>query len=963
MPEKPKGYADSYSFNRKTTFLEKELHDHIQATNNPHGVTKAQIGLANVDNTSDSEKPLSEIQKAYIDNNTVKLLHIEVKDKNKPNQVTFTLENQEEVEIDSDILDLSNIRPKYDLNGNEFLTSYASDLRIANDGTWQLFSADGNIIRKGKINVSSSGIQDVKFIYDEETHKAFLIFEFEDGSRKQCEITSLITEILDQVDTEIDSKLADIDSKIETKQDKLISGTNIKTLNGQSLLGEGDIHIEAGDSLEPGEGIIITGSTISVDTQVIATKEDIPTKVSDLENDLQYATIGQIKDFTAGDGITITGSTISVDNSIARTSELNSKISQVETELENKQDTIPDLESIRTKANSAVQPDELEDYAKASSLTAAVDRITANEASITAQASSISNLQASITTLDTSKQNVITDLDDIRAGASLGQTAVQPADLTTALQDYVTSESLDNILTDYASSASVTSLQTAVNNINSTITTIESTISSIQSDLSNKADRSELPTVNDSLITFVQGTVTLGTISLNQASAGTIIIPQGEQGAVDWNDIQNKPTFATVSTSGSYNDLIDKPTIPTKTSELTNDSGFIDNSALAGYATETYVDNTASTLSAAIAAKQDTITDLATIRYKAENAVQPDDLNSYATTGYVDAAASTLSADIQTKQDVISDLATIRSGAQLGTTALQSVPAEYVTDTELASALTPINASIDNITVSVATLSDRVNAVESTISSLATVAKSGSYEDLTNKPTIGDAQITLIQGTVTLGTFSVNETSGKSIHIPEVPAVTVTQDLTAGTKIAEIQVGTVTTELYAPSGGGGGTANYQELANKPYIGETELAGGTLNKNYISAKAVKGTYIVVADATEMNGLPADVSNVEGTVVYVKATGVTYRRKSVENVLTWLPDNPITELRINGVAITPTIGDAGSKGLINIPLATTITYDPNSADGGYVASDDAQIPSVGAVKKLLYSQVTSVLVDDY
>lgn len=33
-------------------------------------------------------------------------------------------------------------------------------------------------------------------------------------------------------------------------------------------------------------------------------------------------------------------------------------------------------------------------------------------------------------------------------------------------------------------------------------------------------------------------------------------------GSVDWDDITNKPNFATVATSGSYNDLSDKPTIP-----------------------------------------------------------------------------------------------------------------------------------------------------------------------------------------------------------------------------------------------------------------------------------------------------------------------------------------------------------------------------------------------------------------
>ena len=43
--------------------------------------------------------------------------------------------------------------------------------------------------------------------------------------------------------------------------------------------------------------------------------------------------------------------------------------------------------------------------------------------------------------------------------------------------------------------------------------------------------------------------------------------------------------LATVATSGSYNDLTNKPTIPTTTGELTNDSGFITSAALSGYAT------------------------------------------------------------------------------------------------------------------------------------------------------------------------------------------------------------------------------------------------------------------------------------------------------------------------------------------------------------------------------------------
>lgn len=35
-----------------------------------------------------------------------------------------------------------------------------------------------------------------------------------------------------------------------------------------------------------------------------------------------------------------------------------------------------------------------------------------------------------------------------------------------------------------------------------------------------------------------------------------------ESGPVDWSDVQNKPSFASVATSGSYNDLADRPVLP-----------------------------------------------------------------------------------------------------------------------------------------------------------------------------------------------------------------------------------------------------------------------------------------------------------------------------------------------------------------------------------------------------------------
>ena len=46
----------------------------------------------------------------------------------------------------------------------------------------------------------------------------------------------------------IDADVAQLTKDVQEKQDKLVSGTNIKTINGQSLLGGGDITIEGGGS-------------------------------------------------------------------------------------------------------------------------------------------------------------------------------------------------------------------------------------------------------------------------------------------------------------------------------------------------------------------------------------------------------------------------------------------------------------------------------------------------------------------------------------------------------------------------------------------------------------------------------------------------------------------------------------------------------------------------------------------
>lgn len=76
-------------------------------------------------------------------------------------------------------------------------------------------------------------------------------------------------------------------------------------------------------------------------------------------------------------------------------------------------------------------------------------------------------------------------------------------------------------------------------------------------DLSNTPT---IPTVGSGIITITQGGTSKGSFSVNQTTAQTIEIDAG--GAASWDDIQGKPSFAVVATTGSYTDLADKPTIP-----------------------------------------------------------------------------------------------------------------------------------------------------------------------------------------------------------------------------------------------------------------------------------------------------------------------------------------------------------------------------------------------------------------
>ena len=106
-------------------------------------------------------------------------------------------------------------------------------------------------------------------------------------------------------------------------------------------------------------------------------------------------------------------------------------------------------------------------------------------------------------------------------------------------------------------------------------------------DLSNKP---AIPTVNDATITITQGGTTKGTFTLNQSSNATIALDAGGSGgntrdtwygsqaqfdAIPENQLDENTDYY-ISGPVQWNDIANKPTIPTRVSQLQNDSEYVE---------------------------------------------------------------------------------------------------------------------------------------------------------------------------------------------------------------------------------------------------------------------------------------------------------------------------------------------------------------------------------------------------
>ena len=253
-------------------------------------------------------------------------------------------------------------------------------------------------------------------------------------------------------------------SDLNSKQDTLVSGQNIKTINGQSVIGEGNIEIQ--------------------------------------QSELPIASANTLGGVKVGAGLSInpeSGVLSTTGGGTADSVEWDNVLSKPE-------DIVNITERLASKLDTATYNSEKSSFA------------TKDELNSKADASAITDMAT--------------------------QTWVQDKGyLTEVPSNYVTDSELTEGLAgkqdkgNYALKSDLNTLAT-------------------KEELATKADASALSSKQDTLVSgtnikTINGETILG--------SGNLVI---QSGTSNWDDIQGKPQFAEVATSGDYNDLINKPTIP-----------------------------------------------------------------------------------------------------------------------------------------------------------------------------------------------------------------------------------------------------------------------------------------------------------------------------------------------------------------------------------------------------------------
>ena len=362
-------------------------------------------------------------------------------------------------------------------------------------------------------------------------------------------------------------------TQLNSKQDTLVSGQNIKTINGQSVIGEGNIDITGGgtitvdselstDSENPVQNKVITNalndkasktelsnvSTSKADKADVYTKQEVDTKFTNAQTQ-----INQISTDTAAN---------------------NAEIQTLKTD---KQDTLVSGTNIKTingqsllgEGNIEIQQSELP-IASADTL-----------GGVKVGTGLSINSESGVLSADSPEWNNISgkpeDIVNIteRLASKLDTATYNSEKSSFATKDELNSKADASAITDMATQTWVQNQGYLTEVPSNYVTNTELTEGlagkqdkgdyALKSDLNTLATKEELATKADtSALSSKQNTLVSGTNikTINGDSilgSGNLVI---QSGTSNWDDIQGKPQFAVVATSGNYNDLTNKPTIP-----------------------------------------------------------------------------------------------------------------------------------------------------------------------------------------------------------------------------------------------------------------------------------------------------------------------------------------------------------------------------------------------------------------
>ena len=416
--------------------------------------------------------------------------------------------------------------------------------------------------------------------------------------------------------------------------------------------------------------------------------------------------------------------------------------------------------------------------------------------------------------------------------------------------------------------------------------------------------------------------------------------------SVSWNDILSKPTFATVATSGSYNDLSDKPTIPTiptNVSAFTNDANY----------------QNSSQVQSAIATA---VGDITSFDYQV---VQTLPATGVKGTIYLVPNSGT-SPNIYDEYIYVNN-----SFEKIGTTEIDL--SDYVTNSELTTELsnyTPTaslatvatSGSYNDLTNKPSIPAAQVNSDWNATSgvaqilnkpTLATVATSGSYDDLSDKPTIptvNNARLTIQKNGTTVKTFTANASSNVTANIT-VP--TATSDLTndsgfiTGVAWGEV-TGKPTFATVATTG------SYDDLEDKPTIPAAQVnadwnavsgVAQILNKPTIPTVPSAGTTASAVSTTASGGSATTWSKSDhvhsiSSSTITSALGYTPYNSTNPNGYT-SNTGTITGVSANGTSIA-------TSGVANIPAATTSKYGVTQLSSATNSTSTSLAATPSAVK---------------